>query len=717
MHSRLIRYSVLGASVLIWVWLFRDFFLGRADLFHDAARYAQLTQEYLDHIKRGVYPLWNPFLNWGHSQTIRWRFFGEFNGLWWFIPLWQKLGMNFFQAYMFTVGAYYLGGLAAFYKLAADLLKSRTLAVLGFVLLLYSPLSYTLLNDTAVPLLFVPSAWFAYWMMRFLRNADRLSFWGIVFSQMVILITYLPFYFITIFILALLFGAALFFRAAKPSLRRVWDYLRRHVAESVFAAVLILISAAPGVIWLWQADLNDTYISYRQSGSEEGAAPAEMHIDRITVGSIAHHFRWDNILFWEDPEPFSLPVHMMLPVSLVFLLMLVAGTRYARSTVMAVAVFMMLVYIALTDATPILEFLYHHVFYFKMVRNLYYLYYMAFPFLILAGLEQLRIWLLHGRSGFKGKAAAMAGAFGCLLLYSLAPIWLDVELPIVHIGTIVFGCAAVWWAVRLSGFRREQVVVCALAVMTMFSGALMVQRTMSVSPLPPMLERYQRSYRPEFMYLRPAKGQVPDGVNMQDTSGLVEQGQKYWGNQNSHWLHKNIPHDILGPYVRHKFVVYDNVHVWGDEENRAADLTAVLENNLNVAFVEELPSGYTHKAVAPRHAERVHGPSGSLWVEHFDLNRIRFGTNYPDAKFVVYNDNMYQDWRVFIDGKKGQLIEANGSFKGVMVPPGKHVIEMRYGRTWIHIFYRVLHLVFICVPLWLAYLYIPRRRGTEEAYA
>jgi hypothetical protein len=61
----------------------------------------------------------------------------------------------------------------------------------------------------------------------------------------------------------------------------------------------------------------------------------------------------------------------------------------------------------------------------------------------------------------------------------------------------------------------------------------------------------------------------------------------------------------------------------------------------------------------------VTGPSPELNISHFDVNRVVFKTNYDRPKILVYNDAFTKAWQARLDGKKVELLRANGAFKGV----------------------------------------------------
>jgi uncharacterized membrane protein YfhO len=44
----------------------------------------------------------------------------------------------------------------------------------------------------------------------------------------------------------------------------------------------------------------------------------------------------------------------------------------------------------------------------------------------------------------------------------------------------------------------------------------------------------------------------------------------------------------------------------------------------------------------------------------------------------VVTDTYYPGWRAFVDGVERPIYPADVAFRGVLLPPGRHTVEMRY---------------------------------------
>lgn len=81
---------------------------------------------------------------------------------------------------------------------------------------------------------------------------------------------------------------------------------------------------------------------------------------------------------------------------------------------------------------------------------------------------------------------------------------------------------------------------------------------------------------------------------------------------------------------------------------------------------------------APRPQERVPRLEGALRVleQRSDLLRLSVTANAP--AYVVVVESHHPGWQAWLDGRPTPVLRANALFRGVAVPGGVHVVEMRY---------------------------------------
>jgi hypothetical protein len=59
-------------------------------------------------------------------------------------------------------------------------------------------------------------------------------------------------------------------------------------------------------------------------------------------------------------------------------------------------------------------------------------------------------------------------------------------------------------------------------------------------------------------------------------------------------------------------------------------------------------------------------------------NRLRIETDASAPGLLVATEAFDPDWRATVDGAPAVIARANVLFRGVLVPPGRHVVEMTY---------------------------------------
>ena len=74
------------------------------------------------------------------------------------------------------------------------------------------------------------------------------------------------------------------------------------------------------------------------------------------------------------------------------------------------------------------------------------------------------------------------------------------------------------------------------------------------------------------------------------------------------------------------------------------------------------------------------GPTNTEQAEitRYDHTRVEISANVTQTGVLVLNDAWHPNWRVWVDGAEQHLGEVNETFRGVLLAPGKHVVEMRY---------------------------------------
>jgi hypothetical protein len=85
---------------------------------------------------------------------------------------------------------------------------------------------------------------------------------------------------------------------------------------------------------------------------------------------------------------------------------------------------------------------------------------------------------------------------------------------------------------------------------------------------------------------------------------------------------------------------------------------------------------------------------------------------------LVLTDSYYPGWRVFIDGKEGNILRANHFFRGVQLAPGTHRVEFRYEPLSFRIGLAIsLISLLTLTAISLALVYVRRKRRVHDLHA
>ena len=65
-------------------------------------------------------------------------------------------------------------------------------------------------------------------------------------------------------------------------------------------------------------------------------------------------------------------------------------------------------------------------------------------------------------------------------------------------------------------------------------------------------------------------------------------------------------------------------------------------------------------------------------ITRYGHTRVEISANVARTGLLVLNDAWHPNWRVWVDGTERHLARVNGAFRGVLLSPGTHVVDMRY---------------------------------------
>jgi len=671
--------------IALWIFLMRDFIFGHIPVNMDTNAIYGGTKFYFNNLLNGVLPLWNPFVSLGrHYYAI--AIINLFNPVTQLVPLLKLAGMNYENAFVVYMAVYFFIGCAGFYFLTLEVLKDRYMAYLAYLGMMFSSLGASMFNQFTFLELEVPAIWFFYFLLRFGRHQTRGHFVGLSFTAMVLVSSYLPFYFMTVFLSFLSVYVLLYFKEARKFCVDLYRFLFKHWRLFLLAVIGVLLAAAPIMAYKKLDSSGDLvapgrhcqYSSAQQCydqtmGRQGGMAYEEIarsgtlgervdmqylfgHLDKISYGS-------DSLLF--------LPLWVFVLLGLSFFLQL------QRLTVLLSATALIIGLIASGNAAGLLGLLYRHIFFFAYFRNIFFLGGFIIPIVILLGLYQLQMLL---NAPLKGIGAKKLIILGVVVVHALMIWFLKHYQGVAAVSYVTLGISASVFIAYFSGLTRlspkTRTGVFALLMIVqpawlLHAYALNAKEFASAIPSSQVI--------PVFNWVRPMKPAVNNSriyqfvpyedqwyeMSMTDAPPIIGYPQTA-----IRWTFDLAEHTlprVLADYARYKIILYDDLN---------------------------------------SRAKPVASPSPQLLVDHFDVNTLRLKTDFPRPQILVYNDSYTTSWKAYIDENPVELFRANGAFKGVKVPEGGHTVEFAYhppGGRWVYVAATAALFAFLVWTVFLLY--------------
>jgi hypothetical protein len=676
-----------GFPCALWVFLMRDFVFCRIPVNMDTNTIYGVTKFYFNNILNGVVPLWEPFVSLGRPFYAI-SICNLFNPVTQIIPLLKLIGINYAQAFVIYMVVYFFIGCIGFYFLAHEVLKDRYLSYLAYVALMFSSLGASMFTQLTFLEMVVPAIWFFLFLLRFSRHQDKGNFLGLVFTVMVVISAYLPFYFMTVFLCFLAVFALLYAKEAKRFCVDLYRFIFISWRLTLFCFIGIVLAAAPLMAYKVLDSGGDVvapgrhcqYATAQECYDRTMGRQGGMSLDEIThSGTLGERLDMQYLFGHLDKITYGSDSLFFSPLWIWFILGLSLFLRLRRLTVFLSSMALLIGLMALGSASGVFGFLYRHIFFFAYFRNLFFLGAFLIPIVILLALYQLQMLLDIKPRNFSAKKAVI---IGFLLLHLIYAWSLKHFEGVPTVSYLTLGLSVTVLAVYYSGLAKFSLKIWTgiFAVLMVLQPAWLLKVYASnakefATVLPSM------HVKPVFSWVRPLKPEVNKSrlyqfahyedfwydMNMTDAPPkvLFSQSAVRWAFD----LSEHTPADVLSGYAHYKIVVYDDTST-------------------------SLPSG----------AEPLSGPSNQLSVKYFDVNTLKLKTNFPKPKLVVYNDSYTSAWKAYVDGVPAELLRVNTAFKGIKAPAGEHEIEFAYyppGGAWVYIAAACVLFIFL---LWTGFM-------------
>ena len=394
------RSAYFILPIAVWLFLFKDFFSGQAVISNENFSQYSILKFYLDNLTHGVYPLWNPFILWGTPDLINLINLGPFNPVWLLTFFLNKAGMHFYQAYLGTIVFYFFFGLWGFYLLAKKVLGNSLSAYAAWVMMMFSSLCMPMFTQLMMILLFVPAVWFFYFFLSFSQFWHKKYFLGAMFCLAMIVSTYLPFYFLTIFLAVLIFYVVLYPADFLFKFKRTIRFLREHALLSILCFFIVILSSWPAAELFLDIQAHNLVVPFRHHESEDTYTKGVVMDEyfKTTNGDVSARMTGEDLFSYLDQIEYGNDGFFYVPIFCYLVLLAGLFNKCNRRIVLYFLLTVILFLICITNAGSLHPFLFKYVFYFKFFRNLHYL----LPFL-------LSVFILLVAEQLKGLMEAKAG--------------------------------------------------------------------------------------------------------------------------------------------------------------------------------------------------------------------------------------------------------------------------------------------------------------------
>lgn len=112
---------------------------------------------------------------------------------------------------------------------------------------------------------------------------------------------------------------------------------------------------------------------------------------------------------------------------------------------------------------------------------------------------------------------------------------------------------------------------------------------------------------------------------------------------------------------------------------RPAALAALFRQPIgSAAVLEEESLDAEERAAAARLAAGPAPPAVPGALVALERNGLVAEVDAPRAGAVIVHEAYFPGWRAWVDGREARVLPANVGFRGLLVGPGRHRIEMRY---------------------------------------
>jgi len=616
---------------------------------------------------------------------------GIFNPFWLLAWIMHGFGLSFGYAFLLSITFYYLLGQFAFYLLAKEILRDRTTAYLAFLLFFFSSFSSQVYTQYHTTLIFVPAVWFFYFGIRLIKTWRPAFLLGTGCALIIILTSYLPFYFVTVFMFLALPAAIIYHQDIPPFIRNFKKFLKTYPVAVALSGLAVLLALTPGYLAYRDTAQKKIVAPFRQSGSSATTLEKGVVFDNyknFTDGSVTSRMSFPELYSDYDQVIFGNDGYFY--VSFFALLLFLLGIMNPLSKKIAVLFIFsfLLLMLTLENTTPFHFWLFTAIPFFKIMRNMHFF----LPFLtaafILLCTEHLRVFLNNLPTARKQRHFTFSWI---LFVHAAAFLFLIKQplVPAVSLVTLVLSLLLFSFLTYRRNPLPPKILLAAVCAVALLHPLQVLGTYLSRKNFDPQMHACLNApqKKAEFSFRRYEENHPIQWYSafMIDAPVLEEHRDSF----SSFWsfaLNKNLSARTVKAFTANKFYLYSRLDLLPEHDTPWEKIYYAMDSFSDIALVNvpdpgNPPEGLRrlHKSILPGNRAVIIGPdSAGLQVTGFTVNSLEFKTDLARDLFLVYTDSFDTDWKAFINGKPAAIYRAQGAFKGLVLPAGKNTVMLKF---------------------------------------
>ncbi|MFT7537920.1 MAG: hypothetical protein ACI9F2_000059 [Lysobacterales bacterium] len=604
------------------------------------------------------------------------------------------------------MSAYHFLGMLGFYVLIKTTTKNKLVSYTGFLLLLFSSLG-TRMFDSYLQLIYVPIIWFFAFLVLFHQKQSRRNLLGIIFTIMLLLITYIPFYFIIIAISFIICYILFFPIKSVLFTKNIFKFLGKNKCFTLCCCILLLCAAVPGYSFFVSGKNQEIVMPARHASTEK--ITNQTNTLKVNEKNIKEWGVTEELLFSKELLTNIKNIHYKvcyIPIFGFIILFLIIITPIKKESLF-LSLWLLLLYLIATPNMFLHNFMLEHIFFFKYFRNLhFFLWFIILPLYIFIITNQFNYLIKNIRENKQPY------------------LWLYNVVAHITLGLIL-----------LLMFIPNIVTYLTLFISLALSTLIIRKPSLLDKKLTPLFITLIIIIEPIFVYhflLDNSYKEVPEYVNtINNTSATYKRSSSitsleiqktknirttrtsfYIGTSALYKFFQIVPTNYAQSlYFKNKFIVYNNVKRTGSDTVYLNELSASIENQTNEVYL----TSYEEKPLDPvnnKTPQYITKDSGLIDIIKSTTNQLHLTTHINHDVFLVYTDNYSNKWTASINNTPTKVYQSNITSKGIFLPKGNNSVVFKYKNKIDYLITYTIFTSFLLVLLFLIKLSIIKKEDS-----